>query len=143
MKKLGLIIAFLAVSVVTFAQKNDVVLGQWLNKTGEAKIEIYKKGQAYFGKIIWLKIPKDANGNAKLDHKNPNESLRSKPILGLEMLKNFVFEDNEWTDGTIYDPKSGKTYSCNITLKSNNELNIRGYIGISLLGRTETWSRAK
>jgi len=69
--------------------------------------------------------------------------LRSRPILGLEILKDFVYEDGKWTDGKIYDPKSGKTYSCNMTLKSNGDLNIRGYIGISLIGRTDVWKKVK
>ncbi len=79
----------------------------------------------------------------KTDLKNPDESLRSKPILGMEILRDFVYEDGKYTDGKIYDPKSGKTYSCNMTLKDNGDLSMRGYVGISLLGRTEVWKRVK
>lgn len=126
-----------------FAQTKDDVLGKWLNPTGEGQIEIYKKGDKYFGKLVWIKDPTDENGKPKKDEKNPNESLRSKPILGLEILKNFVFDDGKWVDGSIYDPKSGKTYSCKLTLKDDKQLSIRGYIGVSLIGRTEVWKRIR
>ncbi|MDO7744042.1 MAG: DUF2147 domain-containing protein, partial [Pedobacter sp.] len=62
---------------------------------------------------------------------------------GMEMLKDFFYDDGKWTDGKIYDPKSGKTYSCNMNIKDNGQLNMRGYIGISLIGRSETWKRVK
>ena len=126
-----------------FAQTKDDVLGKWLNPTGEGQIEIYKKGDKYFGKLVWIKDPTDENGKPKKDEKNPNESLRSKPILGLEILKNFVFDDGKWVDGSIYDPKSGKTYSCKLTLKDDKQLSIRGFIGVSLIGRTEVWKRIR
>ncbi|GAB1463201.1 DUF2147 domain-containing protein [Pedobacter sp.] len=139
--------AFLVVlwlfALQAFAQTKDDVLGKWLNPTGEGQIEIYKKGDKYFGKLVWIKDPTDENGKPKKDEKNPNESLRSKPILGLEILKNFVFDDGKWVDGSIYDPKSGKTYSCKLTLKGDKQLSIRGFIGVSLIGRTEVWKRIR
>ncbi|MEQ7801227.1 DUF2147 domain-containing protein [Pedobacter sp. ASV1-7] len=143
MKKLTFLLLLTAISIAAFPQNKDAILGKWINSSGEAHIDITKRGDKYFGKIVWLKEPKDEKGNNKTDVKNPDESLKSKPILGLEILKNFVFEDGKWTDGKIYDPKSGKTYSCNMTLKSNDVLNMRGYVGISLLGRSETWKRVK
>jgi uncharacterized protein (DUF2147 family) len=90
-----------------------------------------------------LKAPKDEKGQAKLDVKNPEANLKTRPILGLEMLKDFVYDDGKWVDGKIYDPKTGKTYSCNMNIKANGDLNVRGYIGISLIGRSDTWKRAK
>jgi uncharacterized protein (DUF2147 family) len=126
-----------------FAQKKDDIIGKWINPSGEGQIEIYKRGDKYFGKLVWLKEPSDERGKPKTDLKNPNENQRSKPILGLEILKNFVFDDGKWEDGTIYDPKSGKTYSCKLSLKNNNLLSIRGYIGVSLIGRTEVFKRVK
>lgn len=143
MKKLTFILLFAAISFAGLAQNKDAILGKWINSSGEAHVEITKKGDKYFGKIVWVKDPKDEKGNNKTDVKNPDESLKSRPILGLEILKNFVYEDGKWTDGKIYDPKSGKTYSCNMTMKGNDVLNMRGYIGISLIGRSETWKRVK
>ena len=142
-RKLSFILFLTFCTVTAFAQNKDAVVGKWLSATGEGQIEIYKRADKYFGKLSWIKDPNDEKGKPKVDAKNPNPSLRNKPVLGLELLKDFVFEDGKWTDGTIYDPQTGKTYSCNLTLKENGQLNIRGYIGISLIGRSETWKRVK
>lgn len=143
MRHISLLLLIMAISFTGFAQNKDAILGTWINSTGEAHVLITKKGEKFYGSIDWLKNPKDEKGNVKTDIKNPEESLKKRPIQGLEILKDFVFEDGKWTDGKIYDPKSGKTYSCNMTLKSNGDLSMRGYIGISLLGRTEVWKRVK
>lgn len=143
LRKSSLFILLLLISVSTFAQKKDDILGKWLNSSGEGQIEIYKRGDKYFGKLAWIKEPNDEKGKPKTDQKNPTESLRSKPILGLEILKNFVFDDGKWIDGTIYDPKSGKTYSCKLSLKDSNQLSVRGFVGVSLIGRTEVFKRVK
>lgn len=143
MRQLSIVLLLVAFAVTGSAQNKDAILGKWVNSTGEAHLEISKRSEKFFGKIVWLKDPKDEKGNVKTDYKNPAASLRSKPIVGLEILKNFVYEDGKWIDGNIYDPKSGKLYSCNMTLKSNGDLSMRGYIGVSLLGRTEVWKRVK
>lgn len=143
MKHLTFILLFTAISFAGLAQNKDAILGKWINSSGEAHVDITKRGEKYFGKIVWLKAPKDEKGGVKTDIKNPDESLRKQPILGLEILKNFVFDEGKWTDGKIYDPKSGKTYSCNMTMKGKDILNMRGYVGISLIGRSETWKRVK
>ena len=139
------IIAFMliAFACTASAQNKDAILGKWVNSTGEAHIDISRRSDKYYGKIVWLKEPKDEKGNPKTDFNNPKANLRSKQIIGLEILKDFVFEDGKWIDGNIYDPKSGKVYSCNMTLKSNGDLNMRGYIGVSILGRTEVWKRVR
>lgn len=143
MKYFSFLLLLTAFSFAGFAQNKDAILGKWVNSTGEAHVDITKKGEKYFGKIVWLKEPKDEKGVTKTDVKNPDAALQSRPILGLEILNNFVYADGKWTDGKIYDPKSGKTYSCNMTMKGNDVLNMRGYVGISLLGRSETWKRVK
>ncbi|MDY0335364.1 MAG: DUF2147 domain-containing protein, partial [Bacteroidales bacterium] len=77
---------------------------------------------------------------------NPDTTLQKRPLMGLQLLSGFVFDgDDEWESGKIYDPKSGKTYSCymEFTDKSKNKLKVRGYIGISLLGRTTYWTRVE
>jgi uncharacterized protein (DUF2147 family) len=143
MKRISFILLLTLISFAGLAQNKDAVIGKWINSTGEAHVDITKRGEKYFGKIVWLKEPKDEKGNIKTDLKNPEASLRSKPILGLEILRNFIFDNGKWTDGKIYDPKSGKTYSCNMTMKGRDVLNMRGYVGISLIGRSETWKRVK
>ena len=76
-----------------------------------------------------------------MDKNNPDKSKRNTPLMGYLLLKNFIFDDGIWKDGTIYDPENGKTYSCKITMKDKNTLDVRGFIGISLIGRTDVWKR--
>mgnify|MGYP006193691297 CR=1 FL=1 len=142
LKKFLILLLFSASAQLAIAQSKDDILGKWINSSGEGQIEIFKKGDKYFGKLVWIKEPNE-NGKPKVDAKNPNASLRSKPILGLEIVKDFVYEDSEYVDGKVYDPKTGKTYSGKMTLEGTNKLNMRGFIGISLIGRTEAWKRVK
>lgn len=143
LKKLAVLFLLFASTLSVFAQKKEDILGKWLNSSGEGQIEIFKKGEKYYGKLVWVKDPNDENGKPRTDVKNPNVNLRTKPILGLEIVKDFVYEDNEWTDGKVYDPKTGKSYSGNMSLEGANKLKMRGYIGISLIGRTEVWKKVK
>ncbi|MBM3403773.1 MAG: DUF2147 domain-containing protein [Bacteroidetes bacterium] len=132
-------------SIEAMAQKRkaDDVLGTYLNEERSGKIEVFKKDGKYFGKIIWLRDPIDREtGKPKLDKLNPDPNMRKNPVLNMLVLKNFVFDGtDEWEDGTIYDPKNGKTYSCYVEFESVTRLKIRGYIGISLLGRTTYWNK--
>ncbi len=121
----------------------DDILGIWLNSSGLGQIQIYKEGDKYFGKISWLKEPNGPKGNPKLDINNPDPGKRTKTILGSLILRNFIFDDGEWNNGRIYDPQNGKEYKCYMKLKDPKTLNVRGYIGISMLGRTEVWTRVK
>jgi uncharacterized protein (DUF2147 family) len=121
--------------------KADAILGEWLTEKKDSKVMIYKVGDSYFGKISWLKEPL-RNGKPKLDDKNPDVSKQNTPLMGLNLLKNFKFvKENKWGSGQIYNPRDGKEYHCNLTLTDNNTLNVRGYIGISLIGKTEIWTR--
>lgn len=136
-------LALLFISKSLTAQiKADDIVGTWLTSGKEpAKIEVFKSGDKYYGKIAWLKNPTD-NGKPKLDSRNPDPGKRNQQIIGLLILTGFKFDgDDEWEGGKIYDPESGKTYSCYISLKDKNILKVRGYIGISLFGRTEIWTR--
>ncbi|MCW2261724.1 MULTISPECIES: DUF2147 domain-containing protein [Sphingobacterium] len=140
MKKMIMTLMLVFTSVLIFAQ-SDPIIGKWQNPSGEGRIEIYKKGEKYFGKLYWLKEPNDAQGNIKKDVKNPDKSLQSRQVQGLEILTNFSKDGNVYQDGKIYDPKTGKTYSCKMTLQGTDKLDIRGYVGVSLFGRTESWKR--
>ncbi|OQP64068.1 SIGNAL peptide protein [Niastella vici] len=142
MKELKILLVLLLLGMkAALAQTADAILGNWLNEEKDARIQIYKSGAAYFGKIVWLKTPNEADGTPKIDKKNSSAALRTRPIMNLVILTKFNFDDGEWTAGEIYDPKSGKTYSSNMKLKGD-KLEIRGYVGISLFGRTTVWTRA-
>jgi uncharacterized protein (DUF2147 family) len=98
-------------------------------------------GDKFNGKVVWMKNP-SINGKPKLDSNNPDINKRSNPRLGLEIMKGFIFNgSDEWDKGNIYDPQNGKTYSGYMYMTDRNRLKLRGYIGISLLGRTQTWTR--
>ena len=92
----------------------------------------------YYGKILW------GTGGQTKDVKNPDSKLKNRDVIGLVMLNDFVFDGNgTWENGTIYDPREGKTYSSKITLKNRDQINVRGFVGISMFGRTEIWTRIK
>jgi len=102
MRKISLTLFAMLLTLVLMAQSNDPILGKWENPSGEGRIEIYKKGDAYFGKLFWIK------DSQKKDAKNPDDKLKKRAIQGLEILTNFKKEGNAYQGGQIYDPKSGK-----------------------------------
>ena len=138
-----------ALMAPAWADDVDGVLGQWITADGKAKVEIVKDGDVYDGRIVWLKEPlypaddaQGMGGKPKVDRKNPDPALQTRPIIGLLLIQGFKYDgDNVWIDGTIYDPDSGKLYSCKMTLMMDGRLKVRGYVGISLFGRTEIWTR--
>ena len=126
---------------IAFAENPDAIVGEWYTAEGKSVVEIYKCNELYCGRIVWLKNPKTDAGNDKTDLKNPDESKRGRKIMGLEILSGFKYAgEDTWKEGKIYDPKSGKTYSCKMKL-DGTELKVRGYVGFSLLGRTTVWTR--
>ena len=128
-------------AVQQLTQEADAILGEWLTEDDRALVEIYPCGDRYCGKIVSLKEPKNADGTDKLDTNNPDPSKRTRKIIGLNLVWDFIYDkDNRWVRGKIYDPDNGKTYSCKITL-NKDKLDVRGYIGFSLLGRTTVWTR--
>lgn len=135
-------IAFIAVAAtLNNTWKADDILGEWYTDGNKSVIQIYKnKHDYYFGKIIWLKDPNE-NGKPKVDKENPDPKLKQQPLIGLIILRSFKFDDSKWTNGTIYDPENGKTYKCTIRMDDRNTLFVRGYIGVSAIGRTTTWTR--
>jgi uncharacterized protein (DUF2147 family) len=147
MKKVHLLILVLT-SILPFGftsqdQSGDRLIGVWEPGNGRSRIKIEKIGAKYFGKIVWLKEPIDPNTNKnKVDKNNPDTSMRNVPLKGYRILKDFVYKGkNEWSEGSIYDPENGSTYNCVINMKNDNILDIRGYIGIKALGRTDNWKR--
>jgi uncharacterized protein (DUF2147 family) len=144
MKKLILILALFVFNLHLSAQNADALIGNWLTGSKKAVVQIYKEGNKYNGKIIWLKTPTYEDGKPKIDKHNPDKALQTRPVMGMNLLSGFVFEKDKWVNGTIYDPEKGKTYSCKIAINAANDiLDVRGFIGISLIGRTEEWFKVQ
>lgn len=147
----ALAFVLLSVPALASAQSADAVLGTWLNAKKTAHIDIYKADGKYVGKIVWLKEPtypaddkKGMAGQSKVDRENPDPARRKQPIIDLVILRDFVYaKDNVWENGRIYDPENGKDYKCKMRLTTPDTLDVRGFIGFSMLGRTETWTRVK
>ncbi|HVK48252.1 MAG TPA: DUF2147 domain-containing protein [Pseudobacter sp.] len=143
MKQIMMLTISTMLALASYSQQADQVLGQWLSEDKDGKIEVYKTGDKYFGKLIWASKMYEADGKtSRKDEKNNDPALRSRNLKDLVLLSNFIYDDGVYTDGKIYDPKSGKTYSCKMTM-SGEKLNIRGYLGLSILGRTTVWTRVK
>jgi uncharacterized protein (DUF2147 family) len=116
----------------------NALVGNWLNEEKDARFQIYISGTKYYGKVLW------GTGEESKDRNNPDPKLRDRELIGLVILKDFVYSGNKvWEEGSIYDPREGKTYACKITLTDPNILEVRGFVGISLFGRTAVWSRVK
>ena len=142
--KKSLLVMLLLCTTFTWAmaQKADDVLGVWKNGEGTGMVQVYKKGDKYYGRVVWLKVPANPDGTPRTDVNNPDEKLRTRPLKGLENLREFVHAGgNTWEGGRVYDPKTGNDYSCEMKLIDANTLEVRGFIGVSLFGRTDVWKR--
>ncbi len=143
-----LIVSTLSASAICRADGDDI-LGVWNNQEKDAKIEIFKCGDKYCGKVISLREPnypagstEGMPGSPRHDNNNPDPAKRSRPIIGLQIMNNFiVVGEGTWTGGTVYDPKTGNTYRGKMRLVTPNELALRGFVGIPLFGRSTKWSR--
>ena len=119
----------------------DKIVGEWINEEKDTRIEIYKNGEEYFGRLLWSEYIFEADGKtSRKDIRNSDEKLRGRNLLHMNLLNNFVFSEDLWDDGKMYDPKSGKTYNCLIKLRKE-KLEVRSYVGIPLLGRSTYWDR--
>ncbi|HEX8546106.1 MAG TPA: DUF2147 domain-containing protein [Cytophagaceae bacterium] len=136
-----LILVSLFVSFNGYSIYPDAILGKWYNAEKTSIIQIYKSGNSYNGKIVWLKEV-TRNGKPRTDENNSDEKLRARLLMGMEMLSGFSFEDNQWENGKIYDPRKGETYSCTIKMLDPNKLEVRGYVGISMFGKSTIWTKA-
>lgn len=136
MKILLVASALFMLSTSLLAQgKADAIVGVWLDETEEGYIQIYpaenESGETrYFGKIV---------GAPENPDSEPTES--DKDLVGKRIIKDLRYDDGSWKGGSIYAPDDGKTYKCKMSLDGKDKLKLRGYIGISLIGRTATWTR--
>jgi len=146
---LGVLIILVLFASLAIAGGEDSVLGLWNTPEKDSKIEIFKCGDKYCGRIAWLEEPNypadDDGGMAGrpiVDRRNPNPHFRTRPLLGLQIMEGFTYVGkNIWAKGTIYSPRVGKNYKCQMTLSAPDHLEVRGFIGIPLLGGTSIWTR--
>ena len=139
---LVLALTFTLHKVIAIDEHADKVVGVWKTGSGKGMVKIYKENNKYYGKLVWLKEPNDESGKPKVDKNNSDEAMRSRALLGIVNLRDFVYKgDKVWEEGKIYDPENGSDYSCEMKLTDDNTLEVRGFIGVSLFGRTDVWKR--
>lgn len=132
----ALALMLLAVRLNAGDDPQTAIQGNWLTEPKDGIIQITRSGDVYEGRII------GGNERGKLDSNNPDPAKRTLELRGQVIMHDMKYDgDSEWSGGTIYDPKSGSTYKCKLELRADGTLKVRGYIGISLLGKTQTWTR--
>ena len=144
-----ILVAMVLSSSLAFGADGDDVLGLWNTPRNDCKMEIFKCADKYCGRIAWLKepyYPADDDGGMAgrivVDRQNTDPTLRDRPLVGLQIMEGFTYIGrNVWERGTIYNPNNGKVYRCKLTLSAPDRLEVRGFIGIPLLGGTSVWTR--
>ena len=124
------------------SMQSQSVIGKWKtidDATGEAKsiVEVFSKSGKIYAKVVDILDPATKNNLCK----QCSGEDKNKPILGLTIIKGLSKDGSEYNSGEILDPKNGKLYKCALALESKDKLKVRGYIGFSLLGRTQYWHR--
>jgi uncharacterized protein (DUF2147 family) len=140
--KPGLLLLGLVAVTPAFPSDSDIV-GLWLTGDGDGWIEIRQDGNEFIGVIRGS--PDDADQDPeRVDDKNPDPSLRHRKLLGLTIMRGFRHDGGmRWSGGRIYDPNSGNTYKGNLRLLDRDTLRVRGFIGLSVFGRSDTWTRVR
>ena len=141
-------LALAAAGAVLFAgaaAAHGVPTGNWMTEGGKSHVQIYPCGPHLCGRIVWLREPLGKDGLPKVDLKNPDQAKRGQKIVGLQMMWNFAkaSDPGEWESGRIYNPEEGETYKSTMKLRSDGKLEVRGYVGISLLGKSQYWERVR
>ena len=121
---------------------SDAIIGEWWTEGREGRIrfERYKNG-TFRGITTWSKPSKD---NPQIDIHNPDPKKRRRSTVGIVLIWNLKYDgDGEYTDGYVYNPRDGNVYGMDVEVIDRNTLEIRGYLGISLFGQTQTWKRMR
>lgn len=123
---------------------SEALDGFWMDSDGEVILKVEPCGPARCGKVAWLRLPLGPDGQLLLDYRNPDPSLRSRPVCGLEVLTGFKRqEDGTWGDGSVYVSDFGMTFSGYAEVLNPKEVKVTGYLGISLFGQSEVWKRVE
>jgi uncharacterized protein (DUF2147 family) len=116
--------------------------GTWLTADGRAAVDIEACDDKLCGTIAWMKVPLNEQGKPKTDTHNSDETQHARPLCGLRLLWGFSPEGGgAWSGGQIYDPATGDSYSSNFHVQPDGTLLLRGYLGISLFGKSQVWTR--
>jgi uncharacterized protein (DUF2147 family) len=145
-KNMALMVFFLAATIC--AQNGTPtcsdVCGVWLSEDNKGRIEMVMTDSVYKGALVQLAKPIDKNGKPRLDIHNPDSSLRSRPLLGITIISGLrCCGTGKFSGGNIYDPEFGKNYSCRLNLMTKDSLELRGFVGVSLFGKSTWWTRVK
>ncbi|MEH6547535.1 MAG: DUF2147 domain-containing protein [Sneathiella sp.] len=136
-----LLVSVVSLSLLASVASADVT-GVWSTVDDKSHVKIEPCGDKFCGKIVWLKEPNNPEGKPKKDLNNTEESLKTRPILGLELLSGFMPESKtEWEDGTIYNPEDGKTYSSTLTIAKSGVLEVEGCV--LFLCKTQVWKKVE
>jgi uncharacterized protein (DUF2147 family) len=124
-------------------EPDPAVLGLWLTEKKGLVVDLYPCGDEICGRIAWLRKPTwKSTGELRRDTKNPDPMLRGRAWCGIEVIQGLEADgDGLWDNGKFYNPKDGGTYSLAIEPEADGTLKARGYLGIKLLGKSETWAR--
>jgi uncharacterized protein (DUF2147 family) len=135
-------VALLATPLAAGAAPSETAHGYWLTENRKAIVQIAPCGGDTCGRMVWVENPLDASGKPKRDDKNADAAKRARTICGLELVGGLVrTDDGKWSDGWLYNPRNGETYSAEIRPLSPFELEVRGFLGVSLLGKSQVWTR--
>ncbi len=131
------------ISLFSQENNNEDITGIWYTPEKDCKVEMFYKDGKLFGKFVWFEEPNDEKGNPITDTNNPDTSLRRQPLLNKVFLWDLVpaKKEDKWKNGKVYNPRDGRSYKAEISLPCNDTLIVRGYIGISLLGKNSVWTR--
>ncbi|KAF2510586.1 DUF2147 domain-containing protein [Flavobacterium foetidum] len=141
--KILFLILLLMASKIQAQVNEKSIVGVWESDKKDVRMEFFKDGTSYSAKLLWGNLVVEKDGiTSKKDSKNPDARLRTRNILGIISLTGLEWNGKEYTNGKIYDPPSGDTYTCKAWME-DGKLHLRGYLGISLLGKTVTWHRYK
>jgi uncharacterized protein (DUF2147 family) len=146
---LALALGLSASAIGAAAPAADAIVGTWLapGKTSSAHVRIAREGDQYIGTIVWLQDTVYRTGDRMagqpvVDRENPDPARRTRSLMGIRLMDGFTFDGEGWSGGHIYDPESGKTYKCKASLEPGGKsMRVRGYVGVSMFGRTSVWTR--
>ena len=143
------LLAFLLFTICSFKNSvnnnADAITGKWMSAEDNLEVEVFKTGSEYKARVVWFDDSDDKSKpmNVRCDIKNPHETLRTRKIIGMEVMHGLVYNagDDEWHDGRIYDSRSGKDWNAKAWINKEGILKVRGYWHFSIFGQTMSLKR--